>query len=958
MPQLSELLSGNTDKNKLDKLRSLAKKKNPNRAPKKHIGRSSGPGHHKTTVPDFVAIDLETTGLDYRADRIIEIGMVKFKEGKLLDEYSTFVNPQIPIPQMISELTGIEDGHVKEAPFIEDVIDDVIGFIGEEIMCGHQVEFDYNFINECLRRLGRKPLKNQQLDSAAMSRILLPGLIGYSLGQVSQSLNVTLDNAHRALDDARASGHVVIHLVPKINDIHPYTRQILANFAPGSMLKTMLYRSVRGVRDQLKAPMITVPKPIPKLNLPDQPESVETRRVEEIFSKQGPLSKLLDTYTVRASQKEMALAVMDALNAESNVVAEAGTGTGKSLAYLVPAALWAQHNNCRVLVSTHTRNLQDQLMSNDLPMVSKLVGGDFRFSVLKGRSNYLCRFRWQKLLNREIGNLSRRERFGVLPLIRWAEETKTGDIEEQNQFNRKWFPKVWNLVSAESHDCMGWRCPINKSCFLQQARQKALNSHVVVINHGLFFSDICAETSFLGQSATVIFDEAHHLESCGHHYLRVEIDTNRLNRYVETLSNLLKQLEKQVNTQKQTDAFRSFKSVIKKLRKYSGELLADLNEWVNKKHSDSADRFEIRYKDDPFQAISAVAGLTLAIDDTADTLQALAREYVVESDEEKDDISADISSCMDKTAQLKADLRYLLAASTEDHVFWIEGQKGKWIKLCGVPLDIGGLLKDIWSKKRGATIFTSATLSVSGSFDFFSTRIGLAGDQESKTAFSTYRSPFVEQQTVRCAVDGTMDPADPDYDSYITEAIKRLAQRFGKNILVLFTANSLLDSVWNGLKSDPLFCREHPVLSQGAGKSRRVLLEHFRQSHGAILLGTDSFWEGVDVPGEACELVVIPKLPFPVPTHPLTSSLCDRAKKQSGESFFSYCVPEAVIKFRQGAGRLIRSAEDYGALVVLDRRMVKKGYGKAFTRSLDGEFLYCNDIDEAVHEIDSFFRRI
>ncbi len=960
MPQLSELLSDNTDKNKLNKMIQTGKKK---AGPKpggngKNSGRNYSTKHFKTVVPDFVAIDLETTGLDHRADRIIEIGMVKFKGGKLRDEYSTFVNPRMPIPRMITELTGIDDEHVREAPDIEDVIDDVLGFIGEEIMCGHQVEFDYNFMNECLKRMGRKTLRNQQLDSASLSRILMPGLMGYSLGQVSQSLNVTLNNAHRALDDARASGHVVVHLVPRIDEINPYTRQILANFAPGSMLKTMLYRSVRGLDDQIIAPVITVPKPSPRLSLPDNPEPLDRGEIEDVFSDGGMLSEMIDSYAVRSSQTDMALAVTDALNEQSNVVAEAGTGTGKSLAYLIPAGMWAHKNDCRVLVSTHTRNLQDQLISNDLPVVKKIVGGDFRFSVLKGRSNYLCRFRWHKLLNREIGNLSRRERFGILPLIRWAEETKTGDIEEQNQFNRKWFPKVWNLVSAESHDCMGWRCPMNKSCFLQQARQQALNSHIVVINHGLFFSDICAETSFLGQTGTIIFDEAHHLESCGHRYLRVEIDTNRLNRYVETLSNLLKQLEKHVITQKQIAAFRSFKSVIKKLRKYSGEFLDDLTCWVEKEYPDSQQKFEIGYRDEPFRSISAAAGLSIAIGDISDILMELSRECVSQNEDEREDFAGDIASCMDRTAQLKADLRYLAAGATEDHVFWIEGVKGKWIKLCGVPLDIGGLLNDIWGKNNGAAIFTSATLSVSGSFDFLKTRIGLDADQESRTKFITYKSPFVEQQTIRCAVDGQMDPTDPEYDTYITDSIKGLAERFGKNMLVLFTANALMDKVESGLKSDLLFCRNHPVLSQGAGKSRRVLLDHFKETRGAVLLGTDSFWEGVDIPGEACELVVIPRLPFPVPTHPLTQSLCDRAKKQSGESFFSYCVPEAVIKFRQGAGRLIRSSDDYGALVVLDRRMIKKGYGKAFVRSLDGEFLYCKDVNEAGHEIDSFFKRI
>lgn len=653
----------------------------------------------------------------------------------------------------------------------------------------------------------------------------------------------------------------------------------------------------------------------------------------------------------------MARAAAGALNRGDLLAAEAGTGTGKSLAYCLPAALWATKNNCRVLISTHTRNLQDQLFAKELPLIQRILGDGFRFSVLKGRSNYLCRHRWQRLLNRELGNLSKRERFGILPLIRWAEETDTGDIEGQSQFNRNWFAKVWNLVSADSHECLGRRCPFFGECFLQRARRKALGSHIVIINHGLFFSDVCTETPFLGRMGPIVFDEAHHLESCGHRYLRVHLDNNRMSRFVDFVANAAKTLEKRRNSEAMHGLVKALGKTLKRLRRQSDAFLRDLAAHILRTNPQAPARYEIAYRDDPFRGMSNLAGFELVLRDLQDGVYAIQQRLILEEDEDLD-CTTDVGACLERVSQLKADCDYLVRASTEDHVFWAEGDRVKgWVKLCGVPLDIGGMLEGIWDRSANAAIFTSATLSISGSLNYFREQTGLNGRNQDRTTCEIFSSPFVDQQMLKCAVAEDPSPDRPEYPAAVARAVASLLTRFQKNILVLFTANSMLDAVHRLLKNDPAVA-DGAVLAQGPAVSRHLLLDRFKQSRGMALLGTDSFWEGIDAPGEACEIVVIPRLPFPVPAHPLVQALCERNQQVHGESFFSYCVPEAVIKFRQGAGRLIRRPEDRGALVVLDNRMARKGYGKQFMRSLEGDFLRCESIDDAAHEISSFFRRV
>jgi len=957
MPRLFDLLSDSTKKELIAEQKKNSKqnrsrhdRKNHDVPQEKCATRNRGTA---ITVPDFIAIDVETTGLDFKNDRIIEIGAVKFRQGCAADEFSTFVNPGIAIPATITELTGITDTDVSGAPVFADIADSLLAFIGESPLCGHQIEFDATFLKEELKRLSRPATDNQLIDTALMSRVLLSYRERFSLKHVCTLLGIVLDNAHRALHDARASGELAVMLIPKINDLTPAVRQTLAACAPASPFKQFLFQSLGALRAQVAIEFVKE-KPLQRLPGTEEYRAVDRNAVDAVFAPEGVLASIIDGYTPRSSQRQMARGVTDALNTQSLYIAEAGTGTGKSLAYLVPSAFWALDNNSRIVIATRTRNLQDQLVEKDLPVVSAVTDGKLKSAVLKGRSNYLCQKRFRELLTGKSGNLSPRERFAILPLIVWSTQTSNGDIEEQNQFNPKWFAKIWNIISAEHHECSHRKCYTYQSCFFQRARARALGSHIVIINHALFFSDICAEASFLGIGGPIIFDEAHHLEAGGHRFLRVELDTHRMSIFSETINNLVGKTGTLKEEKSLYDGGKDLKNSLKTMRKVSGEFSAAISTWARKTHPSGAD-YQTAYDESHFGEVPETASFLQALNDLYERLSGLRLAIQAHTDAAKFELlEHETQACIEQTSQLRADFLYLTSARTEEHVFWVEGNYDKgWTKLCGVPLDVGALLSGIWERCNGAVIFTSATLSIAQSVDYFKHGTGI-DHHEARCAVDLFKSPFSSRQALGCVMRSAPEPDAPHFPMYVAEVLAALHSRFGRNMLVLFTANTMLSAVWNALRTLPSVGKNQ-VLAQGMSGSRQIILDEFKRGSGMILLGTDSFWEGVDVPGEACEMVIIPRLPFPVPTHPLTAAIAQRMQEKNGESFFSYAIPEAVIRFRQGAGRLIRTATDRGALIVLDNRMVTRGYGKQFSRSVDNPFTTLDDLEGLMTAIETFF---
>lgn len=955
MPRLFDLLADDSSRNQLSSMAARPSRSKPRRAPADTQRSDTPAANHSTmtSLPDFVAVDLETTGLDSRTDQIIEVAAVKFVDGKPGAEFSSFVNPGRPIPAAITALTGIRAADVEQAPAFSALNARLREFIADSPVCGHQVEFDVNFLDEQWKREGLERLTNQRIDTAAMARLALPDLSGYSLGAVCRHLDVTLAQAHRALDDARASGMAALAIVPHLRAIDPRIRRILATFAHRSILRSLILDNAAPRQTEPAASRALERWPRLKPD-PDAVAKVDVDAVADAFSSQG-LGAHVENFAPRQQQTDMALRVARTINGAGLLTVEAGTGTGKSLAYLVPLAMAALSSGKSTLVVTHTRNLQDQLAGKDLPVVQQLLGGTLKYSVLKGRANYLCRNRYDRLLAGGLVNLAPREREGLLPLIRWAETTRTGDIEEQRQFNRRWHGRVWTAICADSHGCAGQRCAYFDECYLQRARQRAAGSHVIVINQALFFSDIISQSStWLAGSDLMVFDEAHHLEESGHRTLCTTIETNRLKVFFDHCTDLVVSLEKQARDEGAQRAATDIKKLLRTLRHRGDDLLTACHDWAAS-HAASGREMRVALEPRAIEQLPQSAAFGLALGEFQDALLALQRAPGAEDAGEEDTTAGDLQMCSTQTSQLKADFAYIGAAHTESHVFWVEGDREKkWVKLCGTPLDIGAVLAPVWAAERRAAIFTSATLSIAGNLEYFQKRIGLTGVNAARVDGLILSSPFSADQSFRSAVRRAPDPSSAEFPAFCAGAIATLHRRFKRNTLVLFTAHSMMRDVESELRRT-LGDREFPLFSQASGQSRTQLMLQFKRSSQAILLGTSSFWEGVDAPGEECEMVVIPRLPFAVPTEPLTQALAHKAETEYGESFFSYSVPEAIIRLRQGAGRLIRSTTDRGALVILDNRLVSKGYGRAFAASLDGPLQVFDGVEELSAALGSFF---
>ncbi len=945
MASLADILSEKSEKS-LNKIISR-------NLPKKDLAADNGV--YRVVIPDFVAVDLETTGLDRRTDRITEIGMVRYVNGREVASYSRLVNPQRDIPAFIQKLTGITNEAVADAPTFDKIADEVLDFIGRLAICGHQVDFDFNFLNMELKKAGLKQVRNGQIDTLSTARMLLTNEEGYALGKVAVALNIELENAHRALDDARASGEICLRLLPMLGELPPATRKKIAKFAPFSLVRKILEASVKDLKNFKEKPAHV--QHWAPLESGDSTYTVSADELNDLLVTGGAVSKVIPRYHYREEQELYTTMVADALNGNSTAAIEAGTGTGKSLAYLLPASLWALNRGERVVVSTNTKNLQDQLVNTDLPLVKKVVGKKLRFAVLKGRSNYLCKAGLESYLSGETGTVSTRERGSMLPVIKWADETKTGDIEQLNSFNHRYHTRIWSLISAEDKRCDA-SCSHFNDCFMINAKKRAVNAHVLVVNHSLFYTDITAASNFAANADALIIDEAHQLEGNGHRILRVEIDTKRVNGFTEFTQQLFNTINTVAKTSTNTRFIGSvieMKRALKRLRKNHTQLLEELTAWGARHEKSAAEVHNgiatISYGAKPFGPLSGLAGYKIALTDIYEIMEEI-RQTGAEALENSIALP-ELKSGVDRLTQLRADLNYLTDGNISGDIYWMElPATHKWIKLVGTTIDVAEFLQGFWKEFHRPVIFTSATLSYKDNLDYFIKRIGI-GEQNPVTAqFNTH---FDMSNTLFLSRPDAPEAASPNYVTFLADQIIAVHGRFEKNMMLLFTNNSLLKSVYEELEKR-FTEKKAPLFAQGISGNRAWIQQQMKDVRGAILLGSGSFWEGVDIPGDGCEIVVIPKLPFPVPSHPLSKALADQAGESGRNGFIDYHLPEALLKFKQGTGRLIRHAHDRGVLLVLDSRMDHKPYGKKFIKLVNSEHCSVSGTEAMIEKMDGFFR--
>lgn len=685
-----------------------------------------------------------------------------------------------------------------------------------------------------------------------------------------------------------------------------------------------------------------------------------------IISRGGGMERILPGFLERDSQIAMLQNVTEGFNAGQVVVAEAGTGVGKSFAYLLPAVLWAAQNGERVVIATATINLQQQLLDRDLEIVQNALGTTVRTALVKGRGNYLCRRRLAE--QQEEADLFR-EDSELTALQEWAETSPTGSRSDLPFFLDD---TGWNRINSETDTCSASRCPDRERCFVLRARQRAAGAQILVANHHLLFSDLAIRSAGAGWETTailppfsrLILDEAHNLERAATSFFSEQVSRPGMLRHLARILRvrgphrfgLLERISslglEQKQLQKTEVALGALRSALDRLNAELVLFLGDESSW--RVTSEGEERLRSVVGPALFEANQAVLAL-------AEDLARLIRS----ADEETREAAplmeaAALVRRLERSAAVYE--RFVARDGEGDFVLWMERRQDSrsggspQVALVITPLDIRERMQEALFGPHDTVVLTSATLTVHGSFEFWGGRIGVPSTAEG--AFhGIYPSPFDYSRRVLLAVPGDApSPESRDFERYLTVLIPRLVNAAGGGALVLFTAFRRLEQVYDAVAPE-LERRGFTCYRQGL-EDRAKLLESFRTDVASVLFATDSFWEGIDAPGETLRLVIVCRLPFRVPTDPVQLARAEAIVEAGGNAFADLSLPQAVIRLKQGFGRLMRRSSDYGAVIIADPRMVRKYYGRIFWESLPPARPLVASGEEVVEEVASFFSRL
>jgi DNA polymerase III subunit epsilon len=922
-------------------------------------------------VPEYAALDLETTGLDPARDRVIEVGAVAFTPDGVSATMERLVDPGRAVPEQVLRLTGIRQEELRGAESADTALRELSEFLRGRQPVGHGARLDVDFLTAA----GLWDPAQEILDTLDVARILLPAAASHSLPLLAIEMGFSQPRPHRALDDADATRQLLLRL-----------REEAAAFEDGlkeSMLALVApyeWSVARFFAEALTAPN---PDPVPASTArghsthvgkaagrpPDDPGLVAA-----LLGPEGPLAGVLPGYEHREPQLQMLLAVAQIQGRGGSLVVEAGTGTGKSLAYLVPSIARAVGHGERVVVSTNTHTLQEQLMTKDLPGLREWLPWDFTACLLKGRSNYVSLRRWRRYLA-EVCRDADELRFKLKVLV-WLHSTESGDRSELRLHGRE--EVLWARIASDPLDCVGVHCT-KEDCYVHRARAEAEAADLVVVNHALLLADAEVGGGLLPPFDHLIIDEAHHLEEAATRGLRQEVDGPGLKALLDRLGSrsspappgrtgealaspgwgrgrgengLLTELLRQPHLGASSKALEEAIPLTLSAAERVRGLFESAVQWVGARlneaeRRDDSVRLTPLLREDPGWQHVRLTGenastALAALDGVLRRAVTGARDWLggTEPDQGVRELEI-IRGRLHGAAQL---LGEALMQPDPNRVYWFTlFARTDNLVLRAAPINVGTLLRDRVYTERTSTVFTSATLAVGGTFDYFRSRVGLGPEVEELILPSPF--DFLHQALV-CLPTDLPGPEHEDFDGQVEEVVAAVARRVGGRTLVLFTSHRQLRDVHTALKHR-IDLDEVLILGQGIDGQRRHLLKSFEEADRPLLLGTASFWEGIDVPGERLSCVIMVRLPFPVPSEPVYAARAEQVR----DAFAQLALPQAALRLKQGFGRLIRRSTDRGAVVILDNRILGRDYGKAFLDVLPPASRFVGPAEEIADQV-------
>jgi ATP-dependent DNA helicase DinG len=897
----------------------------------------------------FVALDLETTGLSPRLDRIIEVGAVRFRGDEVLATFQSLARPEVSIPRPVQELTGIRDADVAAAPPPEQVLAQVIDFVGDSAVVAHSGTFDLSFLID-----GQAGPGYELFDTLDLARIMLPMAPSHSLPHLSRQLGLTHIDPHRALSDADAARQLFRYLwrfargLPR--DLFDRMLEVTGGW-PHPLQHFISEAHAVGASGLDSLP-VTPAAPGPPAR--DAAPSTDPQAIRALLGPDGPMAGRLGDYELRESQLQMTLAIAQLYGRGGRLLVEAGPGTGKSLAYLVPAVHHAVASGERVVVATNTITLQEQLFAKDIPFMRSWLPFDFKASLLKGRANYVSLRRWNRYLNapsrRADGSWFDDEVKFKLRMLVWLAQTRDGDRSEikLNGFDELF----WLRAASTPDDCLAAHCENFKTqrCFYWNSRRAAQDADVIVTNHALLLADALKGGSVLPPHEHLIVDEAHQLEETAVEALTMRVGEGEL---MESIDGALTWFRAAVGAPSEAvrRAAADGRQAVVELFREARTVLSDRQPEIPARPSreepvilDAVNR--------PLPDIIRLSALAGALDERTSALRRALDDAGAQIPLEANPHAERELDLFITQLQSRVDLVvHALVRPRPERLYWIGTERRSGRPLVqAAPTAAGRELQERAFAGKETVVFTSATLAVADSFAYFKRGVGL---EALATHEMVLASPFdYLSQALLCLPTDLRDLTDPAFTEQVTAVVGEIAEAIDGRTLVLFTSHLQLQEVAERLRVRTTGSHL-TVLAQNLDGTRRQLLSQFQENPRSILLGSSSFWEGIDVPGDALSCVVIVRLPFRVPSDPLqlarSANLVD--------PFGQLALPEAVLRLKQGFGRLIRRQSDRGAVVLMDHRIANRTYGGAFLDALPRAAVHVGHADEMAPAIAQWLMR-
>lgn len=906
----------------------------------------------------YVVVDVETTGNSYnKGSRIIQISAVVVKDRKIMEQYTSFVNPQMPIPAFIRDLTGITEEEVADAPTFDEIASNIHSLLEGAIFVAHNVKFDRSFVSGELKNAGFSNPIETTLDTVELANILLPEASSYKLEELSDEMKLEHMNPHQADSDALATAELLLMLLEKAESLPATTLETLCKLSRNlnnSMFS--FFESIRKIKagqlDQLNDDFESFRGIIlKKKRIPIQDVSLKVFNYpKNADEKTKLLSASIKDFETRDGQLEMMDTVFESLQTDTHAVIEAGTGIGKSIAYLLPSVYYSVFRHEKVIISTYTIQLQHQLLDKEIKVLENAIPFQFRTALLKGREHYINMLKFEQSLHERESTYD--ETISKMKILIWLLYTETGDRDELNLSSggKLYWSRICNDGSFVERQIDPWA----SHDFYLNSKNLAEGANIIITNHAMLVADF--NHKILPSSSRIIIDEAHHLEKAVRRKLGQQLDYNNVKYMLGKLgtSEKKKRFYKLDKCMANSGSYPGIHT--SQVDKAVGDLDAEvddlfilLGQFINlhRKNKSKSRRIKLRITDNiktstGWQRISLCAERFVdfhkIISRGIQERLALIKKNPPLLSEAELAFLEEMTGFYEEWLELGQNVKNLLISKENQDVIWIESDEKSTPNRTSVhrqPLNVNRFLSERLFRTNKSVVLTSSSLTVNNSFKFFNEEIGIdtVDRIEKKIA-----SPFPYEKMAKLFIPTDLPEINSTplekYAESIACHLIGVAQASEGRMLVLFTSHEMLRKTYE-LLTDSNQLADYVLLAHGVSSgSRGRLVKSFQQFQKSVLLGTSSFWEGIDIPGEDLSCVVVVRLPFSPIDEPVTSAKLEYVESSGKNAFSAYSLPEAIIQFKQGFGRLIRQQTDRGVFFVFDQRIITSIYGKAFLRSI------------------------